>query len=183
MVINSLFTLSMKPNSLSYSVCAPFIERSMFCRTLLLASCLLGLVVFSGCDKAAVKSEKQYKALKIQDTGNRVRNYWLAFTAYNDVLDRKTANQTPQERSRDQAMQDSIRRLPSTPERRNQLAQLRGFESAQQEDSLQRKAHNAYLAAVKSNPAFFQKSWRQRMKWLLLAQANETNATPSSSRY
>jgi len=173
----------MKQIILSHAVRSLFIASSEFRLALVLAGCFTGLLFCSGCDSTTAKKEKQYKALKIRDTGNCVRNYWLAFAAYNDVLYRKTASQTPQERTRDQAIRDSIRRLPRTPERRNQLAQLNGFASAQQEDTLQRKAHDAYLAARKANPAFFRKSWQERRKWLLLAQADRAGAALPSSGY
>jgi hypothetical protein len=153
---------------------------SLLRQVLLLVSCATGVLFFADCEKNTAKEDRQYRALHIQDTGNYVRTYWRAYMAYTSVQRRKQERQTPLERRRNQAMQDSIRQLPRTLERKNQLAQLRGFTSSEHEKQLQRKAHTAYLAAIKANPAFFQKTWPQRMKWLLLAQASSSASQPNA---
>ncbi len=148
----------------------------------LAASCLLGVLLMAACDQAAtpaksIKKNRQYKVLKVEDKGNHVRNYLILSRAYSNIMDRNLKGLTSQQRARNRAIQDSLSRLPSSPERDNQIAQLFGFESAQAQRELRDKSFAEYRAAKRFSPAFFRKSWPEKRKWLLLAYGSASQDT------
>lgn len=157
-----------------------FITLGNFRGATLAAACLVGLLFLAGCDQAAAPANKgkQYKALKLQDPGNHIQKYMALNEQFLTIV-RRNSHKSPAEQRRQKARRDSLNQLPPTPEVRNQLAQLMGFENALQQHYLLNQIKRERQEVYKTNPSFFTKSRQAQKKWLLLSQSSHSKNSKS----
>lgn len=141
---------------------------------------LVSLLTLAACDKTgSTGAGKPYRLLVIKDPGNHTRTYAVLSNHLMGISMRHYRSLTPQQLTREKALTDSLFRRRTSPEVRNQLARLKGFNNALHQDTLIHQLQLARQEVLKTNPSFLAKSLRAQTKWLLLAQTSNRKNTTS----
>ena len=151
---------------------------NLSCRVLLGAASLAGIVLStSACEPESIVTQEKkgnpYRIIRIQDPGNHVRKYMALKDELLGIMAHNSHNSSPEEQLRRSDLRDSLLRLPYSPKTQDQLAQLRGFKNARQEQYLSNQLRLERQEIYKTNPSFFTKSRQAQKKWLLLSQASD----------